>query len=155
MNDVPGSTLKRIDIEDDQSDERKKKMRISPTIREASSIDISTPDDLYDNCLANDLDTNDSNKSRGSAIDTGELGNVQGTITPEKNEESNNGSDNEITTSSKSQTDEDIEDEGPIVRTKLIENLKVDTDENEGNIAFIINNIQSEKKPKTERNKLG
>ena len=153
VNDVPGSTLKRIDIEDTQSDKIKEKMRISPTIREASSIDISTPDDLHDNCLANELDTNNSNSSSGSAMDTGELRNFQGTITPDKNDDRNNGSDDEMTTSIESQTDDDIEDEGPIVRTKLIENLKVDTDENEGNIAFIINNVQSEKKPKTERNK--
>ena len=155
VNDVlfTGKSLKRKTVEQNLSEKIKKKMRISPTIREASPIDILTPVELYENCLTNDLDTNCSNTNSETSIDAADLNNVQGATSPERNVESHNGSDIEITTDSEPQTDEDIEDAGPAIRTKVLENLKVGLDENEGNIAFIINNVQSEKKPKIDRNK--
>jgi hypothetical protein len=51
-----------------------------------------------------------------------------------------------------SQSDVGKDVDGPKIATKILNDNHIDLDKNEGNIAFIIKNFQSEKKPKSDRN---
>ena len=157
MNDLitKSKSLKRKGVHHDSI---KKRMRIS------TNISVAFPEDMFDSDVeAHNTEDIHRNERTGSSIgsdinmeeDFVRAMNEQETTSKNQSNETNNGgsTDGEIILEEEEIISEDGNDDesntSTTIETKLLHDYLGDCDGNDGNIAFIFQNYQSKKKPRS------
>ena len=142
-------STKRKNPEDDMASAEsiKKKMRISPTIREASV------DDIFDDIFADKECENQCPTAAPLIFDINTSTHRPPIISNEENNKEKNEDSRGCQSNSENSEGELIDnDDNRKISTKTLDVYKGDLDINNGHIAFVIKNHQSDKKPKPNRN---